>query len=157
VADTSPEHIEQRTGVPAKTTRRLAASFRTAARAACYGRVGLCTQQDGTLACWLAQVLNLVTGHLDEEAGLLLISPAIDAVAIMSWFGMRGSYGRWRSRVRKLPEFSGALPVATLADEIDTDGRDRIRALITIAGNPVLSAPNGARLDRALSRLEHVV
>lgn len=65
--------------------------------------------------------------------------------------------GRWTSRVRALPEAMGELPVATLADEILTPGEGRIRALVTVAGNPVLSAPSGARLDTALAQLDFMV
>jgi anaerobic selenocysteine-containing dehydrogenase len=157
VRELSPERVARRTGVAPETTRRLAGEFARAKRAACYGRVGLCTQRLGTLASWLAQALNLVTGHLDEVGGMMLTTPAVDVVAILSRLRLRGTYDRWRSRVRKLPEFAGDLPVATLADEIETDGRGRVRALVTIAGNPVLSTPNGRRLDRALGTLEHVV
>ena len=167
VRELPPERVARRTGVAADTTRRLAADFARARRAACYGRVGLCTQRYGTLASWLAQALNLVTGHLDEEGGMMLTTPAVDVVAILARLGLRGTYGRWRSRARKLPELGGELPVATLADEIETGDGGRanaehrtgtqIRALVTIAGNPVLSAPNGPRLDRALGTLEHVV
>ena len=103
------------------------------------------------------QALNLVTGHLDEVGGMMLTTPAVDAVALLSRLGLRGTYDRWRSRARQLPEFAGDLPVATLADEIEMDGPGRVRALVTVAGNPVLSAPNGRRLDRALGTLEHIV
>jgi anaerobic selenocysteine-containing dehydrogenase len=89
--------------------------------------------------------------------GMMLTTPAVDAVAILSRLGLRGTYDRWRSRARQLPEFGGDLPVATLADEIELDGPERVRVLVTVAGNPVLSAPNGRRLDRALGTLEHMV
>lgn len=157
VRDFPPERVARRTGVSADTTRRLAADIVRADRAACYGRVGMCTQRHGTLASWLMQVLNLATGHFDEVGGMMFTTPAVDAVGVMARLGMRGSYGSWRSRVRQLPEFSGDLPVATLADEIETGGPGQIRGLLTLAGNPVLSAPNGARLDRALATLECVV
>ena len=85
-------------------TRQLADDFARATRAACYGRVGLCTQRYGTLAAWLVQALNLVTGHLDEVGGMMLTTPAVDAVAILSRLGLRGTYDRWRSRVRGVPE-----------------------------------------------------
>jgi anaerobic selenocysteine-containing dehydrogenase len=87
----------------------------------------------------------------------MLTTPAVDAVAILSRLGRRGTYDRGRSRARRLPEFAGDLPVAALAEEIETSGPGRVRALVTVAGNPVLSAPNGLRLDRALGTLEHVV
>ena len=157
VHEISPERVAPRTGISAQTTRRLAAEFAQTRRAACYGRVGLCTQRHGTLASWLVQVLNLLTRHLDDVGGMMLTTPAVDVVSTLSKMGRRGTYGRWRSRVRHLPEFGGELPVATMADEIETPGAGRIRGLITIAGNPVLSSPNGRRLDRALASLEHVV
>ena len=157
VRELSPERVASRTGIRAETTRRLAADFARTDRAACYGRVGLCTQRHGTLASWLVQALNLVTRHVDDVGGMMLTTPAVDVVSILSRLGLRGTCDRWRSRVRSLPEFGGELPVATLADEIETPGPGRIRGLITIAGNPVLSAPNGRRLDRALASLEHVV
>ena len=157
VHELSPERVAPRTGISAETTRRLAAEFARTKRAACYGRVGLCTQRHGTLASWLVQVLNLLTRHLDDVGGMMLTTPAVDIVSTSSKMGLRGTYGRWRSRVRDLPEFGGELPVATLAEEIETPGAGRIRGLITIAGNPVLSSPNGRRLDRAFASLEHVV
>ena len=129
------------TGVAADVTRRLAREFASTPKAACYGRVGLCTQRYGTLASWLVQALNLVTGHLDEVGGVMLTTPAVDAIAVLSRVGLRGTYDRWRSRVRQLPEFAGDLPVASLADEIETAGAGQVRALVTIAGNPVLRRP----------------
>ena len=157
VAELPPERVAGRTGIPAPAIRRLATDFATARRAAGYGRVGLCTQRHGTLAVWLLQALNLVTGRLDEAGGLLLTTPAVDGVGILSRLGFRGSFGRWRGGALRLPEFTGELPVAALADEIEVRGTGAVRALITVAGNPVLSAPNGRRLDRVLGSLEHVV
>jgi anaerobic selenocysteine-containing dehydrogenase len=157
VRELSPERVARRTGVAADTTRRIAAEFAHTTRAAGYGRIGLCTQRHGTLASWLLQALNLVTAHLDEVGGMMLTTPAVDVVTILTRLGMRGSYDQWRSRARQLPEFGGDVPVATLTDEIETAGRGRVRALVTVAGNPALSAPNGRRLDRALATLDHVV
>jgi anaerobic selenocysteine-containing dehydrogenase len=157
VRELPPERVARKTGVAPETVRRLARDFARAPRAACYGRVGICTQRYGRLAAWLVQALNLMTGHLDEVGGMMLTTPAVDAVAVLSRLGLRGTYGRWRSRVRQLPEFGGDLPVGTLADEIEAPGPARVRALVTVAGNPVLSAPNGRRLERALTTLEHVV
>lgn len=153
----SPERVAGRTGVPANTIRTLATRFARTPRAACYGRVGLCTQRYGTLATWLVQVLNLVTGHLDDVGGMMIPTPAIDGIGLLDRLGQRGTFARWRSGVRQLPEFGGELPVATLADEIESPDAGGIRALLTIAGNPVLSAPNGGRLDRVLHGLDHMV
>ena len=157
VRELSPERVAGRTGIAPEAIRRLAAAFAHARRAACYGRVGLCTQRYGTLAAWLQQALNLVTGRLDEVGGMLLPTPAVDALGILGRLGWRGTFDRWRSGVRRLPEFSGELPVAALADEIEHAGPRAVRALITVAGNPVLAAPNGRRLDGAFATLEHVV
>lgn len=157
VQDLPPERVARRTGIAPGTVRRLAAAFANAERAACYGRVGLCTQRYGTLAAWLQQALNLVTGRLDAVGGMLLPTPAVDVLGLLARLGWRGTFGRWRSGARRLPEFGGELPVAALADEIEHPSRRSVRALVTVAGNPVLSAPNGRRLDRALGTLEHVV
>ena len=157
VRDFPPERVALRTGIDASDVRRLAIDFASANRAAGYGRVGLCTQRHGTLAVWLLQALNLVTGRIDAEGGLLLTTPAVDAIDVLSRIGLRGTFDRWRGGKDQLPEFTGELPVAALADQIESAGPKSVRALITVAGNPVLSAPNGARLDRALGDLEHVV
>lgn len=154
----SPEQSEAITGVPADTVRRLAMELRAAPKAVLYGRVGACTQEFGGLCMWLINVLNAVTGNLDEPGGSLFSTPAIDVLGAVGGFGAgRGSYGRWRSRVRSLPEFGGELPSSTMAEEILSEGEGRIRAMITIAGNPVLSTPNGAQLDRAFASLDFAV
>ncbi len=152
-----PEEVAAYTGVGASAIRDLARDFASAPAAVAYGRVGTCTQEFGGLSAWLIVALNAVTGNLDREGGFMFATPAADLVALASRTGNRGHFGRWRSRVRGLPEFGGELPAATLAEEIDTPGKGRIRALVTFAGNPVLSTPNGARLDRALAGLEYMV
>jgi anaerobic selenocysteine-containing dehydrogenase len=117
----------------------------------------VCTQEFGALAAWLVNVLNLVTGNFDRAGGVMFASPAVDLVPWTARLGERGHFGVWKSRVRGLPEFGGELPVATLAEEIETPGEGRIRGLVTHAGNPVLSTPNGARLEKALGQLEFMV
>ncbi len=152
-----PERVAERTGIPAREIRELARAFAAAPSAVAYGRVGASTQEFGGLAAWLVIALNAVTGNLDREGGFLFTSPAADLVGLSARMGDHGHFAAWRSRVRGLPEFGGELPAATLAEEIDTPGDGRIRALVTFAGNPVLSTPNGARLERALSGLEYMV
>ena len=152
-----PEAVAAHTGVGASAIRELAREFASAPAAVAYGRVGTCTQEFGGLSAWLIVALNAVTGNLDREGGFMFATPAADLVALASRTGDRGHFDRWRSRVRGLPEFGGELPAAALAEEIDTEGKGRIRALVTFAGNPVLSTPNGARLDRALAGLEYMV
>ena len=150
-ADFAPERVAETTGVEAGTIRRTARELAAAERAAVYGRIGTCTQAYGTLNSWLVDVLNVLTGNLDRPGGAMFPLPAhAPAYRRKRPF----TTGRWRSRVRGLPETNGELPVATLVDEIETPGEGQIKALITIGGNPALSAPNAARLDRALAGLE---
>ncbi len=152
-----PARVAPLTGVSAETIARLARELASAPRAAAYGRVGMCTQEHGTTASWLLQALNVVTGRLDEIGGVMFTTPAVDLLAVLETLGMARGYGRWSSRVRGLPEVAGELPIAALAEEIEAPGPGAPRALLTIAGNPALSAPNGPRLERALPRLEFMV
>jgi len=152
-----PEATAPATGVGPARVRELARALSGTPRAVVYGRVGLCTQEFGGLAAWLVLVVNALTGHLDTPGGAMFSTPAIDPLALLRRFGHGGAFDRWRSRGAALPEFGGELPVAALADEIETPGQRQIRALITSAGNPVLSTPNGARLERALAGLDLMV
>ncbi len=154
VAPFSPEQVADITGVDADQIRLLAREFATAERAVCYGRVGVSMQEFGGLCQWLINVLNLLTGNLDREGGAMFTLPAFDPITAPEALAPRGSFGRWHSRVRQLPEFAGELPVAALAEEILTAGDGQIRALVTHGGNPVLSTPNGRELDRALAGLD---
>lgn len=152
VADFTPEAAEAVSGIPADEIRRLAREFAAAEGAAAYGRIGVSTQGFGTICQWAIQVLNLVTGNLDHEGGTMFTTPAIDAVGT-GLIG-RGHHGVWKSRVRGFPESGGELPVAVLREEITTPGEGQIRAMLTLSGNPVLSTPDGARLDEALHGLD---
>jgi len=154
VAPFTPERAETMSGVPADVVRRVARDLATADAAAVYGRVGVSVQEFGLVAQWAVQVLNALTGNLDRPGGVMLTRPAIDAVG-RGLIG-RGHHAVWRSRVRELPEFAGELPVATLADEILTPGEGQVRALLTVAGNPVSSTPDGRRLDEAIAGLDFV-
>ncbi|MEE9607672.1 MAG: molybdopterin oxidoreductase family protein [Myxococcota bacterium] len=155
--DFAPEAVAPATGVAADVTRRLAREFAGSAPAACYGRIGTCTQEFGTLASWLVDVLNTLTGNLDRPGGAMFPRPATGPAVPRARRRGRVAVGRWHSSVRGLPEAFGELPSAALAEEIDSAGDERIRALVTVAGNPVLSTPNGARLARALETLEFMV
>ncbi|HKJ24767.1 MAG TPA: molybdopterin dinucleotide binding domain-containing protein, partial [Myxococcota bacterium] len=152
------EAVEAATGVPAATTRRIARELAATERAVVYGRIGTCTQAFGTLASWLVDVVNALSGHLDRPGGAMwpraAAGPGVDPPRRPG----PPPYARWRSHVRGLPEFNGELPVACLAEEIDAAPEaERVRALVTLAGNPVLSTPNGARLARALEGLDFIV
>jgi len=157
VADFTPERVTSATGIDAGVIRRLAREFASAESAVCYGRIGVSTQQFGGVCQWLINVLNIVTGNLDRAGGAMFTLPAFDPITAPESLAPRGSFGRWRSRVRKLPEFSGELPVAALVEEILTEGIGQVKGLVTLAGNPVLSTPNGRELDRALASLEFML
>jgi len=153
----TPERAAVASGVAADEIRELARALATTRRAVVYGRIGVCTQEFGGLAAWLCYAINALTGHLDEPGGLMFTTPALDPVPLARPLGLEGGFARWRSRVSGKPEFGGELPVSALAEEIETAGDGQIRALITSAGNPVLSAPGGPRLERAFERLDFMV
>ncbi len=152
-----PERTAAVTGVAPETVRELARAFASTERAVLYARTGACTQEFGGLAAWLVLGVNALTGHLDEPGGFMFTRPAIDLVPLVSVIGHAGSFAAYRSRVRGLPEFGGELPAVTMSEEIETPGDGQIRAMITAAGNPVLSVPNGRRLEGALDQLEFMV
>ena len=155
VAPFTPERAEAASGVPADTIRSLTRDFAAADAAAAYGRMGLSTQGFGSVCQWAINLLNLLTGNFDREGGVLFPEPAVDTV------GRRiigpGHHDVWRSRVRDIPEFAGELPAATMREEIETPGDGQIRAMVTIAGNPVLSTPDGRGLAHAFDRLDFMV
>ncbi|MFJ8922630.1 molybdopterin oxidoreductase family protein [Streptomyces sp. NPDC102415] len=151
VADFTPEAVAGACDLDADTIRAIARELAAAPAAAVYGRIGSCTVEHGTLASWLVDVLNILTGNLDRPGGALFPLSATARAPRAAGPGKGFDLGRWSSRVSGHPEAKGELPVAALAEEIETPGQDRIRALIVIAGNPVLSAPDGDRLDRALA------
>jgi anaerobic selenocysteine-containing dehydrogenase len=153
LADLAPERTAAFTGIDAASVRRMAREFAAAPSAVCYGRLGTCLSEHGTLASWLCDALNIVTGNLDRPGGAMFPTPAADLLPLARKLGI-SRMGRFKSRVRGLPEFGGELPVATLADEILTPGEGQVRGLVTIAGNPVLSTPNGRRLDGAIAGLD---
>ncbi len=154
VAALRPEVVSPRCGIAADTIRRLAREFSAVEKAACYGRIGTTCQQFGTLASWAVDLVNICGGKLDRPGGAMFSRPA---TGTDGGGAKRPKVHRWRSRVRELAEIFGELPVATFAEEIETAGDGQIRAVITVAGNPVVSTPNAARLDRALASLEFMV
>ncbi len=145
--------MAERCGIDEASIRQLARDFVAADKAVCYGRMGVSTQAYGSLCQWLIQLLNLLSGNLDRVGGALCTLPAVDLVASTAG----NHFNRWQSRVSGLPEFGGELPVVALAEEILTQGEGQVRALITAAGNPVLSTPNGRQLEQALDGLEFML
>jgi len=151
-ADFSPDKVAAALHIEAETIRRLTREFAAAPGAVCYGRMGLSTQAFGGLCQWVIQVINVLTGNLDRTGGSMFTTPAVDIVTR----DRAGKSGRWASRVRGIPEFFGELPSSVLVEEMTTPGDGQIRGLLTIAGNPVLSTPNGRGLDQAMAKLDFV-
>ncbi|MFF4488537.1 molybdopterin oxidoreductase family protein [Streptomyces sp. NPDC001544] len=159
VAEFSPDTVAGACDVPATEIRTLARELAAAPTAAVYGRIGSCTVPHGTLASWLVDVLNVLTGNLDRPGGALFPQAATDKNPRPAGPGRGFALGRWSSRVRRHPEAKGELPLSALAEEIDTatEEGEPIRALVAVAANPVLSAPDGDRLDKALDSLDFMV
>ncbi len=159
VASFAPEAVAARCAIDADTIRALARQLANTPRAAVYARIGTCTQEYGTLASWLVDVLNVLTGHLDAPGGAMFANAAAFS-ANSSGAAGRGkgiATGRRQSRVSGAPEVMGEFPINCIAEEIETPGPGQMRALITVATNPVLSVPNGPRLAKALDTLDFMV
>ena len=155
----APERVAARCAIPATTIRQLARDLASAPSGCVYGRIGTCTQTYGTTSSWLIDVLNTLCGHLDEPGGAMFTKAAAFAQNTVGKPGSgRGiSVGRHRSRVSGAPEVYGELPMGCLAEEMETPGAGQVRALITVASNPVLSSPGGPRLSAALDKLDFMV
>jgi anaerobic selenocysteine-containing dehydrogenase len=152
----TPAAVAMVTGIEADAIRTLAREIAAADSATVYGRMGAHTTEFGTLASWAADMICAITGNFDRPGGLMFPYSA-PARPRREGPGRGFSVGRWTSRVRQAPEVRGELPVATMAEEIETEGQGQVRALVTIAGNPALSAPNADRLEKAFSSLAFMV
>jgi anaerobic selenocysteine-containing dehydrogenase len=159
LAPFTPEAVAGPTGLDAAEIRAVATELADAPAAAVYGRIGTTTAEFGTLASWLVDVLNVATGNLDRPGGAMFTKAAAGAPNTRgaSRTGRALKIGRHQSRVRGLGETMGELPAATMAEEMDTPGPGQIRAMVTVAGNPVVSTPNARRLDEAFADLDAYV
>ncbi|SMD36781.1 Anaerobic selenocysteine-containing dehydrogenase [Reichenbachiella faecimaris] len=154
VADNySPDKTATITGIEPEVLKALTKEFANTQKAVLYGRMGVCTQEFGGMCMWLVNVLNILTGHFDEPGGYMFTTPAIDLKPQIS----KGHIGKWKSRVRGLPEVGGELPSSVMAEEMMTPGEGQIKAMVISAGNPVLSTPNGAQLEKAFESLDFMV
>ena len=152
----SPEAVSDFVGIEANSIRTLTAEMTAANSAVCYSRMGASTQTFGGLCQWLTNVLNIITGNFDRAGGAMFPQPAFDLLRNHKR-GHKSTFGQYNTRVRKLPFFNGEFPVATLAEEIQTEGKGQIKSLITVAGNPVLSTPSGHKLAEAFEELDYMV
>ena len=151
--DYSAESVADITGIAASEIKRLVKEFCEAESAVCYGRMGVSVQEFGLLSQYLIMLINIVTGRLDEVGGLMFPNPAVDVVNNSG----PGYLGKRHSRVSNLPDFNGDYPVVAMADEILVEGAGQLKGFMTVAGNPVLSTPNGEKLDEALANLDFMV
>ena len=149
----SMAEISRICGISEQDIARIAEEFAAAESAICYGRMGISTQGFSALNHWLINVLNILTGNLDRAGGMMFTNPAMDSIKPST----AGSFAQYHSRVRGLPEFNRELPAAAMAEEMLTPGAGQVKAFVCIAGNPVLSAPNGRQLDQALAGLDFMV
>ncbi len=145
------------TGIDANDIRRLAHDFASSPSAVCYARMGASTQSFGGLCQWASYALNLITGNFDSEGGAMFTTPAFDYVGMTSRKGRARTYPERRSRVSGQPLYNGEFPVSVMAEEMETPGDGQIKALLTVAGNPVLTAPNGRRIEAALDDLDFMI
>jgi anaerobic selenocysteine-containing dehydrogenase len=152
-----PQKTASIIGINGFEIQKIAKDFMNSETAVCYGRMGVSTQEFGGICQWLINVINIVTNNMDKVGGAMFTKPAIDLVFMTGMQGKVGNFNRYRSRVHDLPEYSGELPVATLADEMLVKGEGQIKMLICTAGNPVLSTPNGKKLEMALEQLDFMV
>ncbi|BBY27248.1 molybdopterin-dependent oxidoreductase [Mycolicibacterium sediminis] len=159
-AEWSPDRVADATGITADRIRSLARELAATPRAVVYGRIGTCNQEFGSLASWLVDVVNILTGHFDVPGGSMFPTPAAWSVTVQPIPGLEDGapeFGRYRTRVRGAKEVLGQVPVSCMAEEIATPGEGQLKALITVAGNPVLSTPAGHALDEALPGLDAMI
>ncbi len=142
----------EKTGVPRNVMEAMAKDLLSYEQAICYGRMGVSTQRHGALCQWLINIINILSGNFDRPGGVLFTTPAIDLLPFLG--NGRKQFDKRRSRVRQLPDFEGEYPSATLADEILTPGEGQVKALLTVAGNPLISLPNGNKMRKALHQLD---
>ncbi len=152
-----PSRVAEAVGIPAETIQALARDHAAADGAVLYGRLGVATQRFGGLASWLVYAVNVVTGSLDRPGGLMFPQPAVDLMKLTKLAGPSGSWGRWHTTKSRLPEFNGELPASAMAEQMREPGKAKIRALIVVGGNPVLSTPDGRGLADALDELDFVL
>ncbi|MEP2717893.1 molybdopterin oxidoreductase family protein [Pseudophaeobacter sp.] len=153
----TPEKAAEMTGIEVAVIRDLARDFASAKSAVCYARMGASTQSFGSLCQWANNALNIITGNFDSEGGAMFTTPALDYVGMTSRKGKTRSYPEKRSRVSQQPLYNGEFPVSVMAEEMETPGAGQIKAMVTVAGNPVLTAPNGPRIDAALGQLDFMM
>lgn len=149
-----PQKVARVTGIELTTIERLTDDLISAESAVIHSRMGASTQTYGGLTQWFTHLINIVTGNFDREGGVMFPQPAADYVMARSKKGKPRSYGRYKSRVSGKPFYNSEFPVGVMIEEMETPGEGQIKGLLCIAGNPVLSTPNGLRLEKGIEGLD---
>jgi anaerobic selenocysteine-containing dehydrogenase len=143
-------------GIDANTIRQTALDFARAETACAHMSTGVNMGRQGTLCYWLLQMLSFVTGNLDKRGGNLYslgFYPAAKAGAVKS---LEKEHVFFSSEFGELRLIRGSLPGNLLPDMI-LEAKNPIKALIVIAGNPLLSMGGEARIRQAFEKLELLV
>jgi len=152
----TPERQAEVTRLPAETLREMFAAYAEASRAggaALYSSTGVNMGAHGTLAFWIQEVINAVSGNLDRRGGVLVGKGILDFPRLAKGNLTRPN----RSRIGGFAAVNDVFPGAILADEILTDGPERIRALFVTGGNPLITMAGAGRLREALAELDLLV
>lgn len=150
-----PAWVAELTGISKETIERTADAFAAADGAFATTRVGVQTSFNTTLTEWAVMTLNAITGNIDRPGGVYFNPGAFDVPSLIEQFSRRKNGAP--SRVGNYPQVFGGPPAAVFSDDVLSDDPDRIRALIVIAGNPVISFPDTAKIEAALERLDLLV
>ena len=157
----TPEAVSDATGLDPQAIRQVARDMSAASSAAVYGRIGTTTTEFGTTASWLVDVVNTLTGNLDSVGGAMFAKPVLGGPTTRGTSGKGSGFrigrGGGKTKVNGYPEVMGEYPAAALAEEITHVSESGIKALITVAGNPVLSTPHSHQLSSALEQLELMI
>ncbi len=149
------DRAAQVTGIPRTQIEHLADAFAAADGAFATTRVGVQTSHNTTLTEWAVMVLNAITGNIDRPGGVYFNPGVFDVPALIEQFTKRRNPAP--SRIGTYPQIFGGPPATVFADDVLSDDPDRIRALVVVAGNPVMTFPNTAKIERALRRLDLLV
>jgi anaerobic selenocysteine-containing dehydrogenase len=151
----TPERQAEVTMIPADKLREMVTAYREASGAAMYCSTGVNMGGNGSLAFWIQECINAVSGNLDRRGGTLVSKGVFDFIAFGKKTGTLLS--EHKSRVGGFASTNDALPGGILADEILTPGRGQVRGLFVTGGNPLLTMANGGRLREAFQKLELLV
>ena len=155
VKDWSPEKTEEVTRIQASDLEEMVSDYIQADGAALYCSTGVNMGGNGSLAFWLQEVINAISGNLDRKGGTLVGKGVMDFIK----FGVKnGILMRTdKSRVGGMTSVNDAFPGGLLADEILTPGKGQLKALFVTGGNPLITMPNSEKLKTAFQELELLV